>query len=78
MTRTVEAVFSGGVFRPTESVQLPDQQKVTLYYQTAEPISFPSDSQRRAALERLWKKVDEMNIRIMGPYPSRDELHERR
>jgi hypothetical protein len=37
----------------------------------------PTQEQRQEALERLQGRADEMNFRSNGPYPTRDELHER-
>jgi hypothetical protein len=35
------------------------------------------EEQRRAALERLQRRADASRFRSAGPYPTRDELHER-
>ncbi|HEX4589843.1 MAG TPA: antitoxin family protein [Gemmataceae bacterium] len=37
MTTTIEAVYQGGVFKPTRPVDLPENQRVTLAVQPAPP-----------------------------------------
>ena len=75
MTRVIEAIYCDGVLQPVESLELPDQQRVRL---TIEPINTPSDEERRAAVQKLFEEIDEMDFRLTGPLPTREELHERR
>ena len=37
----------------------------------------PTEEQRQEALKRLAERTTEMEFRSAGPYPTRDELHER-
>ncbi len=52
MTTTVEAVFQGGVFKPTRPVDLPENQRVTLNVD-AVPITGPDEMLPRSAKERI-------------------------
>lgn len=70
-----EAIYADGVFRPLEPVELADQQRVRI---TFEPIVSVSPEDRKAALSRARAIIERMNFRHGGPYPTRDELHERR
>jgi len=74
MTRVVEAIYEDGVLKPVEALEFPEQQRVRL---VVEPIDAePRD--REAAYRRLLAGIEEMSFRSTGPYPTRDELHERR
>ena len=75
MTRVVEAIYTNGHLEPVEPLDLHENQRVTLTVQTSDQ---PDPVKRKAAFERLLKGIEEMNFRSTGPYPSRDELHERR
>ena len=75
MTKVIEAIYSDGVLKPVEALELSDQQRVRL---TIEPLNTRSDAQRQAALQRLFDQIDRMNFRLSGTLPTRDELHERR
>ena len=57
-------------------------EAIVLLLDTAAPTGPASDSaqaaeQRRAALERFQARADASRFRSVGPYPTRDELHER-
>ena len=75
MTKVTEAIFTNGVLKPSEPLDLPDQQRVRLI---VEPIDTPSESDRARAMSELRAGIAGMGFRSTGPYPSRDELHERR
>lgn len=75
MTKVIQAIYANGVLKPTEALELSEQQRVRLIVQTEES---PTDEQRKAALQRLFDRIDRMNFRLRGPLPTRDELHERR
>ncbi len=75
MTKVVEAIYSDGVLKPVEALELPEKQRVRL---TIEPLDTCSDAQRQAALRRLFDRIERMNLHLSGPLPTRDELHERR
>ena len=73
MTQKVEAIYSGGVLRPTSDLRLKDQQRVRLTVDTIdEPVS-----DREAAVARLKAGVASMRFFSVGPLPSREELHDR-
>ncbi len=38
----------------------------------------PTEEERGEALRRFQERADKMQFRSTGPYPTRDELHERR
>jgi predicted DNA-binding antitoxin AbrB/MazE fold protein len=78
MTKVVEAIYEDGVLKPVhprDLAELLDHQAVTLTIQTREQ---PDPAQRAAALAELERGIEEMSFRSTGPYPTRDELHERR
>ncbi len=74
MTKVVEAIYTEGLLKPVDSLDLPDQQRVRLIVQT---IDGTAGSQRQAALARLKAGIQAMNFRLQGPLPTRDELHDR-
>ncbi len=37
----------------------------------------PTEEERQEALKRFRERADQMEFRSTGPYPTRDELHER-
>ena len=74
MTQIAEAVYSGGVLKPTTPLQLRESQVVRIIVESVEAVG-PED--RAAALECLKSGIDRMNFVSSGPYPTRDELHDR-
>jgi predicted DNA-binding antitoxin AbrB/MazE fold protein len=74
MTQKVEAVYTGGVLKPTRELSLKDNQRVRL---TVETIDEPSGD-RQAAIARLKAGIASMRFFSAGPLPSREELHDRR
>lgn len=76
MLRTTEAIFENGVLKPVEALDLRERQRVRI---TVEEVAeAPTESERVAALQQFFENADRMGFRSEGPYPSRDELHERR
>ena len=75
MVRVIEAIFCEGVLKPVEALELPDQQRVRL---TVETVDGPTDEERQAAVRALFDEIDQMDFRLTGSLPTRDELHERR
>ncbi len=75
MTHITEAIYADGVLKPTEHVDLREQQRVRLIIQ---PLDGPAYGDRQAALERLRARAQRMDFRLTGALPSRNELHERR
>ena len=73
VTQRVEAIYSGGVLKPTRDLSLQDQQRVRL---TVETIDEPPGD-REAAVARLTAGVASMRFFSEGPLPSREELHDR-
>lgn len=74
MTEKVEAVYVGGILKPTRVLRLREQQRVRL---TVEPIDEP-DRDREAAVARLKAGIASMRFFSKGRLPSRGELHDRR
>ena len=74
MVRITEAIFANGVLRPMENLNLREEERVRLI---VEPIDGGADGDRLAALERVLKGQAQMHFRSNGPYPTREELHER-
>ena len=74
MVQVTEAVFSDGVLKPVDELQLREQQRVRLII---EPVDVGFDSDRAAALGRLRAGIASMRFSSSGPLPTRDELHDR-
>ncbi len=74
MTQKVEAIYSGGVLKPTRDLSLQDQQRVRL---TVETIDEPLGD-REAAVVRLQAGIASMRFFSEGPLPTREQLHDRR
>jgi predicted DNA-binding antitoxin AbrB/MazE fold protein len=74
MTQVAEAVYSGGVLKPTTPLQLRESQVVRII---VEPVEAVGPEDRAAALERLKSGIDGMNFVSSGSYPTRDKLHDR-
>lgn len=72
MIERVEAIYSGGVFRPTRELPLRDQQRVRLTVETIEEI----ESNRETAIARLKAGIASMSFSSDGPLPSRQELRD--
>ena len=73
MTQKVEAIYTGGILKPTRDLPLKDQQRVRL---TVEAIEEPVGD-REAAVARLKAGIASMRFFSEGPLPSREELHDR-
>jgi predicted DNA-binding antitoxin AbrB/MazE fold protein len=74
MTKVVEAIYTKGLLKPVDALELPEQQRVRLIVQTIDGVS-PAD--RQAALRRLTAGIDAMAFNLRGALPTRDELHDR-
>lgn len=74
MTQVTQAVYSDGVLKPETTLVLREQERVRLVVQS---LDRPDENDRSRAVEELRADVARMNFRSKGPYPTRDELHER-
>jgi predicted DNA-binding antitoxin AbrB/MazE fold protein len=74
VTQKVEAIYTGGVLKPSRELALRDKQRVRL---TVETIDEP-EKDREAAIARLKARIASMRFFSEGPLPSREELHDRR
>lgn len=70
-----DAIFADGVLRPLSDISLRENEQVRLLVTRSQTAT---DDERRAALLRLFRRMDAMSFRSSGPYPMRDELHDRR
>lgn len=75
MTKVIEAIYTNGHLEPMEPLDLAEAQRVRL---TVEPLPAEPHRDREAAFQRLLAGIERMTFRSTGPYPTRDELHERR
>jgi predicted DNA-binding antitoxin AbrB/MazE fold protein len=75
MVRITEAIYSNGVLKPTERLDLREDERVRI---TVEPIESDANSKRQRAIERFRAGQAKSKFRSSGPYPTREELHERR
>lgn len=74
MVKVTEAIFSQGVLKPVDELELREQQRVRLIIET---VDVTHDPDRAAALSRLRAGIESMTFSSSGPLPSRDELHDR-
>jgi predicted DNA-binding antitoxin AbrB/MazE fold protein len=73
MTWKIDAVFRGGVLRPTARLPLPDGARVRL---VVELLDRP-EHDRDAAVARLRAGIASMHFFSDQVLPERDDLHER-
>ncbi len=92
MTKVIEAIYADGVLKPTEALELPEQQRVELTMRVIPDNGRPADDRcidawpqmegsretRQAALDQLFDEIDRANLQLKLRLPTRDELHERR
>jgi predicted DNA-binding antitoxin AbrB/MazE fold protein len=74
VTQKVEAIYIGGVLKPTRELPLRDKQRVRL---TVETIDEP-ERDREAAVARLKAGIASMCFSSEAGLPSRENLHHRR
>lgn len=74
MVQVTEAIFSQGVLKPVDELQLREQQRVRLII---EPVDSALDSDRAKALNRLRAGIASMSFTSSGRPPTRDELQDR-
>ena len=75
MVQVTEAVFSQGVLKPVDALQLREQQRVRLII---EPVDVGQDSDRAAALGRLHAGIASMSFSSSGPLPTMRSVASRR
>jgi len=78
MTQITEATFDGGVLRPKNALNLRQSERVRLIVQSLDAAPAPGTTARQQAMARLRAGIARMGFRSAAPYPTRDELHERR
>jgi predicted DNA-binding antitoxin AbrB/MazE fold protein len=74
MTQITEAVYSDGVLKLVDKVELRDSQRVRLII---EPLDDSGEGNRSAALKRLLAGIESMEFSSSGRLPTREELHDR-
>lgn len=74
MTKVTDALYSQGVLKPDENLDLREGQRVRLIVETIDE----NTEERSAALARLKAGIANMQFFSEGPLPSRDKLHGRR
>ncbi len=70
-----DAIFTNGVLKPIDPLPLREQERVRLIVETLEP---QTNGDRAAAIARFRAGWAATRFKSEGPYPTRDELHERR
>lgn len=75
MIRSTEAIFENGVLKPVEAMNFREGQRVRIIVQEVEESA---TIDREAARRRFLAGVRKSRFKSTGPYPTRDELHERR
>ncbi len=74
MTKVIDAIYTKGVLKPVEALELAEQQRVRLIVQV---ISDDRGRAREEAFKRLRERISRSKFSYGGPLPTRDELHER-
>jgi predicted DNA-binding antitoxin AbrB/MazE fold protein len=74
MTQKVEAIYSGGILKPTRELPLRDKQRVRL---TVETIDEP-ERDHDAAIARLKAGIASMRFCSDAGLPNRENLADRR
>ena len=75
MAQVTEAIYSNGVLKPKQQLELREDQHVRLIVQAFDDV--PDAGDRPAALRRLLAGIEGMKFFSRGRLPSRDELHDR-
>jgi len=75
MTKTFEAIVANGVLKPTEPVELPENQRLRV---TVEDVVAPSSADQRAARQRLVEFLRRSPLHIEGRLPTREQLYDDR
>jgi len=73
MTRTIEAIYTDAVLKPTGELPLRDNQRVRVTVETIDETNMD----REAAVSRLKAGIASMRFFSVGPLPIREELHDR-
>jgi len=68
---TVDAIFEGGVLRPSQPLPLSDKQRVRVTVESS------NGTDRASARARLVERLKERSFDFGGKLPTREELHER-
>jgi predicted DNA-binding antitoxin AbrB/MazE fold protein len=71
MMQQVDAIYTGGVLKPTQDLPLREEQRVRL---TVETIDEPR-TDREAAIARLKAGIASMHFFSERPLPRRDDLY---
>jgi predicted DNA-binding antitoxin AbrB/MazE fold protein len=74
MRRTIEAIYTDGVLKPTVELPLRDNQPVRMTVETIDETI----NDREAAVARLKSGIASMGFFSEGALPGREELHNRR
>ena len=74
MTQKVDAIYSGGVLKPTRDLCLRENQRVRLIVKMIEE----PDRDRAAAIARLKAGIASMRFFSEAGLPTRHNLHDRR
>lgn len=81
MTRITGAIYTHGVLKPAEDLELREQQRVKLIIESiderGEDRGEERDEDRSAAVARLKAGIASMQFFSNGRLPTRDELHDR-
>ena len=71
MLWTVDAIFEGGVLRPSQPLPLADKQRVRV------TVEAENGADRSAARTKLIERLKQRSFDFGGKLPTREELHER-
>lgn len=74
MTQITNATFEDGVLRPEQDLHLRPNERVRIIVQQLNDLS---PEARAQAVKDLFALLDRIGFKSEGPYPTRDELHER-
>ena len=71
MVRVTEAIFTNGVLKPTERLDLREDERVRII---VESLESRGEEDRQRALERVLAGQAKWAFRSNGPYPTREEV----
>jgi predicted DNA-binding antitoxin AbrB/MazE fold protein len=74
MTQKVDAIYTGGVLKPTRDLCLRENQRVRLIVETIEE----PNRDRAVAIARLKAGIASMRFFSEAGLPTREKLHDRR
>lgn len=91
MTKVVDAIYSNGVLKPVEALDLGEQERIKVVVHTTNGAGTPpagtpgwdlsepmkTEAERQVVLTALFDEIDRANLHLGWHIPSREELYDR-